>query len=96
MKRTRYLVCYDICDPVRLRRVARVIEGYGYRLQYSVFECALDNMRLQQLKSALSDELKHDEDQVMFVSLGDSSANDSLRIETVGLPYTQHTRITVI
>ncbi|MDR0535374.1 MAG: CRISPR-associated endonuclease Cas2, partial [Puniceicoccales bacterium] len=34
--RRRYLVCYDIANPKRLRRVARLLEGFGTRLQYSV------------------------------------------------------------
>ena len=46
MNRVRYLVSYDICDPKRLRRVARSLEGFGVRLQYSVFECPLDELRL--------------------------------------------------
>jgi len=32
-----YLVCYDISDEKRLRRVARVLEGMALRVQYSVF-----------------------------------------------------------
>ncbi len=50
MARIRYLVSYDICDPKRLRRVARALEGFGVRLQYSVFECPLDDMRLAMLQ----------------------------------------------
>jgi CRISPR-associated protein Cas2 len=33
-----WLVIYDICDPRRLRRVAKVMEDYGFRVQKSVFE----------------------------------------------------------
>jgi CRISPR-associated protein Cas2 len=94
--RTRYLVSYDICEPKRLRRVARVLEGFGVRLQYSVFECPLDEMRLVQAKAALSDVINHDEDQVLFVSLGPSANDASLTIEAMGLPYTVRTRVTVI
>ena len=36
-----YLVCYDIRDPKRLRRVNKVIKGYGESWQYSVFFCVL-------------------------------------------------------
>ena len=43
MSRMRYLVSYDISDPKRLRKVARSLEGFGVRLQYSVFECPLDD-----------------------------------------------------
>jgi len=32
-----YLVCYDICDPKRLSRVARFLCRHACRVQYSVF-----------------------------------------------------------
>lgn len=94
--RIRYLVCYDIAHPRRLRRVAKAVEGYGYRLQFSVFECALDKMRFAELKAELDKEIKHDEDQVMFVSLGQSSNDDNVTIETIGLPYTGRTKTTIV
>lgn len=53
MSRIRYLVSYDISHPKRLRRVARALEGFGVWLQYSVFECPLDDMRMAMLKAAL-------------------------------------------
>lgn len=96
MPRLRYLVSYDICHPKRLRRVARVLEGFGVRLQYSVFECALDDLRLASLKSALHPVLNHEEDQVLFVSLGPSAGDASLIIEAMGLPYQIRTRVTII
>ena len=76
MSRLRYLVSYDISDPKRLRKVARSLEGFGVRLQYSVFECPLDDLRLAKLKMELQSLVNHDEDQVLFVSLG-SSASDA-------------------
>lgn len=35
------LVCYDIREDRRLRRVAKLLEGYGERVQYSVFRVRL-------------------------------------------------------
>ncbi len=96
MSRVRYLVSYDICEPKRLRLVARTMEGFGVRLQYSVFECPLDDLRMAMLKSALHSLLKHDEDQVLFVSLGPSAKDASLIIEAMGLPYTVRTRVTIV
>lgn len=96
MSRHRYLVCYDIANPKRLRRVADVCGGFGSRVQYSVFECPLDPMRLAQLKSALDGEINHDEDQVLFVSLGPQSSSASLIIEAMGLPYEVRSRVTII
>ena len=37
MARRRYLVAYDIRDDRRLRAIAACMEGYGERIQYSVF-----------------------------------------------------------
>jgi len=39
MARRRYLVAYDIRDDRRLRSIAGCMEGYGTRIQYSVFVC---------------------------------------------------------
>jgi CRISPR-associated protein Cas2 len=33
----RYLIAYDICDPKRLRKAARLIERYSLRCQKSVY-----------------------------------------------------------
>jgi CRISPR-associated protein Cas2 len=36
------LVAYDITDPKRLQKAARLCEDYGMRVQKSVFECRLE------------------------------------------------------
>ncbi len=94
--RTRYLISYDICHPKRLRQVAKAMEGFGVRLQYSVFECALDEKRLNKVKAELQPILNHDEDQVLFVSLGPEDSSHNLRIEAMGLPYLVRSRVTII
>lgn len=94
--RRRYLVCYDISNAKRLRRVAKLLESYGTRLQYSVFECPLDDLRLEQAKAALREEINTDQDQVMFVSLGPEAGDATLIIRTLGLPYTVRSRVTIV
>ena len=37
--RASYLVCYDIADDKRLRKVFKLMRGFGDHLQFSVFEC---------------------------------------------------------
>ena len=96
MIRTRYLVCYDIADPKRLRRVAKALKAYGVRLQFSVFECALDRQRLEQAKADVDTVIQHDEDQVLFVSLGENATEQSLKFEAVGKPYDGPARITIV
>lgn len=96
MSRVRYLVSYDISDPKRLRRVAKICEGFGSRLQFSVFECPLDPTRLAQLKATLAETINSEQDQVLFVSLGLESADATLIIEAMGHPYTVRSRVTII
>jgi CRISPR-associated protein Cas2 len=94
--RTRYLVCYDICHPKRLRQVAKICESFGQRLQYSVFECPLDDLRFEKLRAALLEIIKYDDDQILFVSLGPEGSKQIFRIETLGRPYSERSRVTII
>lgn len=48
-----YLVCYDIANRRRLRRVAQVMEQHGLRLQRSVFVCRLTPARRDRLVARL-------------------------------------------
>jgi len=94
--RTRFLVCYDICDDKRLRKVERAVKSFGSRIQFSVFECLLDGLRLQQLRQKLSEIINTDHDQVMFVSLGPEAGSANFRIDTVGIPYQSRSRVTIL
>ena len=40
--RHNYVVTYDISDPKRLRKVYKMMLGYGEHLQLSVFQCELN------------------------------------------------------
>jgi CRISPR-associated endoribonuclease Cas2 len=70
MARRRYLVAYDIRDDRRLRTVATCVEGYGYRIQYSVFLCDLSEMEVIEMRGQLEQLIKTTEDSVMIVDLG--------------------------
>lgn len=52
--RSWHLVSYDIRDDARLRRVAKLLEGYGERLQYSVFRCRLTAREEERLRWELT------------------------------------------
>lgn len=82
-----YLVAYDICDPKRLRKVARVCEDFGLRRQYSVFLCRLAPVHLAQLKSRLYDIIDLRRDQVLFVPLCPGCAEN---METLGRPVEKY------
>ena len=68
--RHAYVVTYDISDPKRLRRVYRLMLGWGDHLQLSVFQCELSARELVELRLALSEVVNHNEDQVLFCLLG--------------------------
>jgi CRISPR-associated protein Cas2 len=45
-----YLVCYDVADPKRLRKVYRTMRGFGDPLQYSIFRCELSARQRQAMR----------------------------------------------
>lgn len=63
-----WLVCYDVHDPDRLRKAAKHLEGYGERMQYSVFRCWLTRREMERLRWELT-ELLVAEDDVLLIPL---------------------------
>ena len=86
--RTTYLVCYDICDDKRLKKVFKTMRNYGDHLQYSVFECQMTATDLVRCRTDLAGIIKHSEDQVLFVNLGPSEGRGDRVITAMGMPYT--------
>ncbi len=82
-----YLVCYDISDPKRLRKVATACEDFGVRKQYSVFLCRLSATDFVRLRSRLYDLIHLDEDQVLFIPLCGKCVQ---AIESIGRPTEAH------
>jgi CRISPR-associated protein Cas2 len=64
-----YLICYDIFDTRRRNRVARLLEGFGTRVQDSVFECQLDGERLARLKRRLARRIDSGRDKIRYYPL---------------------------
>jgi len=86
--RTSYLVCYDISDDKRLRRVFQKMRNYGDHLQFSIFECQLTAMDLARCRADLAEIVNHQEDQVLFVNLGPAEGRGDRVITALGRPYT--------
>lgn len=63
------VVSYDIHDDRRRYRVARQMEDFGKRVQYSVFDCHLDEKDLGTLKRVLARIIDHETDSVRFYRL---------------------------
>lgn len=71
MARRRFLVAYDIREPKRLRRVCKLMEAHGDRMQYSVFICDLDRAELVRLRAASEAIMDLSVDSVAIVDLGE-------------------------
>jgi CRISPR-associated protein Cas2 len=63
-----WLVCYDVHEPERLRRAAKHLEGYGERMQHSVFRCWMTMREMECLRWELT-ELLAPEDEVLVMPL---------------------------
>jgi CRISPR-associated protein Cas2 len=67
-----WVVCYDIADDKRRHRVMKIMEGFGRRVQYSVFECELKAEQLKKLEAALAKVIASDEDSLRLYPLAQS------------------------
>lgn len=85
--RTTYIVCYDISNDKRLRRVFKTCRNYGDHLQYSVFECDLNEAEMVNLQRELGEIINYIEDQVLFIALGPAENRGDRVIHALGLPY---------
>lgn len=63
------VVSYDISDDKRRLKVMKTLEGFGERVQYSVFECRLKRRDLARLKKRLKGLVQEKEDDVRFYLL---------------------------
>ena len=63
------MAAYDICHHRRLRRVAKVLEDYGRRVQKSVFEMNVGPVGFRELRRRVERELDPREDGVKYYPL---------------------------
>lgn len=63
-----YVVCYDITDPKRWRKVFKLLHGYGRPLQYSIFRCRLTVPGMEKLRWELESLLTLD-DRLLILTL---------------------------
>jgi len=68
------VVTYDVNTETkegrrRLRRVAKLCEDYGQRVQFSVFECTVDEMQMDAMLAALESEINRELDSLRIYRL---------------------------
>ena len=70
------IVAYDITENRRLRKIAKICEDYGVRVQYSVFECRLEADRFDQFWADLLDTIDSDTDRIVAYKVCTACAKD--------------------
>jgi CRISPR-associated protein Cas2 len=62
----------DATGRKRLRKVSKLCQDYGIRVQNSVFECVVDSTQLKQLKLKLLETMNDNKDSIRIYRLGDN------------------------
>jgi len=80
------LITYDVSvisdgGTRRLRRIAKICQDYGQRVQNSVFECEVDPAQFTVLKNELLENYDSEQDSLRFYMLGKKGRQ---RVEHVG------------
>ncbi|MFD2868236.1 CRISPR-associated endonuclease Cas2 [Kurthia populi] len=86
------LVTYDVSTQTaegrtRLRKVAKVCQNYGVRVQNSVFECIVDATQLLMMKKELDDMINKGTDSLRFYNLGNKYKS---KVEHIGAKESIH------
>ncbi|MEN1968636.1 CRISPR-associated endonuclease Cas2 [Lentibacillus sp. N15] len=81
------LITYDVSTTSsggtkRLRKVAKVCQNFGQRVQNSVFECVVDSTQFATLKIELAGIIDEGKDSLRFYRLGD---NYKTKVEHLGV-----------
>ncbi|HOC02805.1 MAG TPA: CRISPR-associated endonuclease Cas2 [Candidatus Ratteibacteria bacterium] len=63
------VISYDIADDKRRNKIAKTLENYGTRVQYSVFECIVEKDRLLKLQEELKKIIDETKDSIRFYFL---------------------------
>jgi CRISPR-associated protein Cas2 len=81
------LITYDVntvstSGQKRLRRVSKICQNYGQRVQNSVFECVVDATQYTALKFELESIIDKEKDSLRFYKLGNNYKN---KVEHIGI-----------
>lgn len=74
-----YVICYDVTDAGRWRKIYKRLQGYGTRLQYSIFRCRLTKIEIEKLRWELEKDLTA-EDRLLILSVCDRCEQKTLGI----------------
>ena len=65
-KKNFVVVAYDISDNRRRRKIVKILEKLGVRINFSVFECMLTDSQYEKLRDEIGRKIKPKEDMVAY------------------------------
>lgn len=71
MEKTHYIICFDIFDDKRRRKLVKYLEQFTYRIQYSVFCVNADESQIARIKQGIEHEIV-DEDSVFIFPMNNT------------------------
>lgn len=81
----RYIIAYDIADDRRRDHVAKYLQRYGDRVQFSVFMCELGPVRFLRLNEGIKKMISELEDSILVCDLGTSNSLSEGRLTFIGV-----------
>lgn len=73
------MICYDISDDKRLRRVAKILEDYGLRIQKSFFQLDTDEVLLNKIINQILKELNLKYDYLFIYPLCEKCCSKTIK-----------------
>jgi len=74
-----YMVCYDVTHTKRLRKVAKILEDLGLRVQKSFFQCDIDERRKDLLVQRMVKVLNLKKDYLYIYPLCDDCSQKAIQ-----------------
>lgn len=79
-----YVISYDITENKVRNKVSKILEGYGKRIQYSVFECEINGKLFEKLYEQLLEQTINSEtDSIKIYRICKKCAEERITIGTV-------------
>jgi len=75
-----YVVSYDISDDKRRKQLSDILEGYGIRVNYSLFEININEIKLKNLLLKIYEIIDEKDDSVRFYHICKSCENKSFEM----------------
>ena len=77
-----YLITYDIVNNKNRTKLSDILEKYGYRVNYCVFECELNKTKLNNLIDTIKEQKLYNktQDSIRFYHLCQNCVNKSFEL----------------